>query len=270
MTSEQMQIGSRESILVPVAAVSRERRVWHTRIHVCEKDLARLTQAIESSKVVVPIRVVRRPDGAYEYVSGLLRLIAVERLGQRLIPAFVESGTDEEFLLRTALIEQEVRFPLKTLERGWALLRLQELRRELGRSHLQTEIAQELGIDEGDVSTALAAARTIPQERAEEMAQKFGITLGDIAKLPRDPLRRITRTCDQEERQQLLDTACSALSTGANATQAVRGAHEKLEKQNLSAGRGEPTGAVRQLARGIRRRLAEALRWIMIFIRRLR
>lgn len=259
---------ARATILVPVAAIRRERQPWHTRFHVCEADIRRLMRAIASTGEVVPIRILSRPDGSYDYVSGLLRLLAVERLGHDMIPAFVAEESDEELLLRMAIAEQETQVPLKTLDRGWALLRLQRMREERGLSHLQKDLAEQTGVDESDVSTALNAARAIPQKAADEIAREHGIETGTITTLAREPLRRIGRAGGEEERARLLAVACSALTEGTCATRAVREAHAELtatkeeERPPLGA-----LAAVRRITRGLLRRLRSAAVWLRSALR---
>lgn len=245
--TRSVELRTRERVLVPVTAICRERRPWHTRVHRCEQDVDRLARPIASTGEMVPIRVVRRGEGGYDYVCELLRLLAVEQLGYGMIPACVEEHTNEELLLRIALPGQEVRFPLRTIERGWALVRLQHLRAERGLPHRQTDLATALGLDEGGVSIALKAARAIPQERAEELARERGLASGEIATLGRDPVRRIARANGEETRRRLLVAAYSALVAGESVARAVREAEEVGVQEMEPTAPGRPARALRRL-----------------------
>lgn len=219
---EDRRLEAREVAEVRISDVHRDSRPWHTRVVVRMDDVQSLAKAIESTGHVVPIRLVPRPEGGYDYVTGLYRLLAVELLGYETIPAYVEDSADEEVLLRTAVADQEVRFPLKTLERGWAIERLLRLRAARGHPSLQTDLAGEIGLDEGVVSTCLAAAKSVPIEHAREVEQHHGLSDGAIATLARSPLRKIARAESPEERSRLLDVAGEALARGRSATRAVR------------------------------------------------
>lgn len=264
--TRSVELRTRERVLVPVTAICRERQPWHTRVHRCEQDVDRLARPIASTGEMVPIRVVRRGEGGYDYVCELLRLLAVEQLGYGMIPACVEEHTNEELLLRIALPGQEVRFPLRTIERGWALVRLQHLRAERGLPHRQTDLATALGLDEGGVSIALKAARAIPQERAEELARERGLASGEIATLGRDPVRRIARANGEETRRRLLVAAYSALVAGESVARAVREAEEVGVQEMEPTAPGRPARALRRLARDIARRIGRVLGWVRAFV----
>jgi hypothetical protein len=217
----QHPLAPQPAILIPLASIRRDRMPWHTRVVVPASAVERLARAIRATHSVVPITVVAAGPGTHAYVMGLVRILAVESLGHTHIPAHVLEGVDEESLLRMAISDQEAHLPHTTLERGWALERLLRMRREAGRVIPQAETALEVGIDEGDASIMLLAARTIPVERAEELAGTHGVTMQDIAGLGREALRIVCRApAGQQDR--FLGIALEALAAGRNATSAVK------------------------------------------------
>jgi hypothetical protein len=215
-----------------------------------------MTRAIRSTHEIVPIRVIRRADDTYDYVTGLIRLLATEQLGYSEIPAFIEVVEDEEYWLRSALAEQETHAELKTIERGWALARLRRMRAERGLPHRQVDLARETAIDPGDVSTALKVARNIPEDRAEKVAREHGIPLGSIVTLPREPVRMIARARTAEQRDELLNAACTALAKGDKTADAVLKARDALTGQVPEHSRAVTGG--RALALAARR----LVRWL--------
>jgi ParB-like chromosome segregation protein Spo0J len=240
---------------IPLAAICREPRSWHARIVVHLSSVRRLARAIQCTGLVVPITVVRIGPGRYAYVTGLLRILAAEALGHTEIPAIVLPASGDETLLLAAVAAQETQVPLTTLERGWALERLFDLRLQAGKPSTQAQIALEVGMDKGDMSLALLAARSIPQSHAAELAGRYGITPEHIAGLSRAAVRLVARA-PVEHRDRLLGAACEALARGENATRAVRAgrkagaaaaAQEKVEKeakvQKEKEGKPEGTSA---------------------------
>jgi hypothetical protein len=170
---------------------------------------------------VVPITAVEAGPDTYEYVNGLLRMLALESLGHTHVPAFVLDAADEEVLLRVAISEQEAQVPLSLLERGWALQRLHRMRAAAGRPATQAQVAVECGLDKGDVSMLLRAASAIPAERAVEMARAHGLAVQDIASLPREVLRLLCRA-PAGQQDSLFHAACAALASGGSPARAVR------------------------------------------------
>lgn len=222
MKAEKTPLEPKAVVQVPLRDVHRDNRAWHTRVYVREQDVDSLSRAISATGQVVPIHVVRSPAGGYDYVTGLYRLLAVERLGHDTIPAFVEEELGEELLLRTALLDQEVRFPLSYMERGWSFARLQQLRADADLPSRPTDLSREFGLDVGTVSTCLGIARALPIGRARHLERQYGMAQGTITTLARAPLRLIARADSPEEEDRLLAAACSALVRGECATRAVQ------------------------------------------------
>ena len=247
---------------IPIDRIDRSRKLWHVRTCVRDDDVARLAQTITSTGRVVPIHVVVDSNDVYSYVSGLLRLLAVERLGHHTIPAMVDRQVDAEVLLCAALAEQEMRFPVKTLERGWALERLQGIRERGGLPNKQRDIARITGMDEGTVSAALKAARSVPQTLAEECATAAGLAVGDVALLGRNAVRMIARTPGEENRRAMVRAACSALASNGDANLAVRQKYDSItSSQDATARRS----LIRQAWNSLRTRVV----WLKIALSRL-
>jgi ParB-like chromosome segregation protein Spo0J len=205
---------------IALAAIRRETRPWHVRAMPMDEDVHRLSQAIRASGRVVPIAVVEVAPGEYDYVTGLLRILAVESIGHTHIPASTLYAADEMTLLLMALAEQEAHVPPTLLERGWALRRLLRMREEAGAPMTQAQLADEIGMDKGDLSTVLSAARAIPRDRTEDLARRHGISPQDVARLPRKVLRLVGRALPDRQ-EHLLAAACEALATGEPPTRAV-------------------------------------------------
>jgi hypothetical protein len=96
-----------DTILLPLAAIRRTPQPWHTRIVVPDSAIERLARAIRATGRVIPITVIHVAPGTYGYVAGLIRVLALERLGHTHVPAHVLDAADEEMLLLVAISEQE-------------------------------------------------------------------------------------------------------------------------------------------------------------------
>jgi ParB-like chromosome segregation protein Spo0J len=236
------------TMLLPLAAIRRARRPWHTRIVVPDSAIERLAQAIRATGRVVPITVVEVAPDTYEYVVGLIRMLALERLGHTHVPAHVLDAADEEMSLLMAISEQEAQLPLTLLERGWALQRLRCMRAKAGRPVTQAQLAAECGMDKGDISLLLRAAAAIPADRAEESARVHGLAMQDIVRLPREVLRHVCRA-PAEQQDRLLRAACAELKTRESRGGAARGARTAAAAQ---AARGARTATAAQAARAAR------------------
>jgi ParB/RepB/Spo0J family partition protein len=211
---------AREVLPIPLSEIRREQKPYHVRVHIADEEVERLASAIRATKDVVPIRVLRSSEG-YDLVFGLLRLLAVEHLGYETIPAIIEEQADDEALLRLALLEQEIRFPLRHLERGWALSRLQRLREERGLPFRQADLVEATGLDKGTVSASLRAAKVLAEDRAKGLAAAHGIGIEEIAGLGRAQVRKIVGAENEEVRERIIDAACSAIAAGESPAEAV-------------------------------------------------
>lgn len=234
MSNNTPEVSARPMVYVPISSIRRERQPWHTRVHVSPGDVDRLARAIDATKIVTPITVISLGDGTYDYVSGLLRILACEKLGARSIPAFVEDSVDPVFLLRAALIEQDIHFPLLTLERGWALKRLQGLSMARGQRLRQCDLAEELGIDPGTVSEAIRAERLISEAAAEQVAMEFGFNPGEIAGLPRSAIRQMLSASKHVGREQLMHDLGCAIAQDENVECFMKARYAKPKAEESS------------------------------------
>ncbi len=89
------------------------------RQHFDEDDLAELAESIRAFGVLQPVVVRPLKPGMYELVMGERRLRASERAGKTSIPAIVRH-TDDDTLLRDALIENVHRSDLNPIEEAMA------------------------------------------------------------------------------------------------------------------------------------------------------
>ena len=236
MSNDTPEVSARPMVYVPISSIRRERQPWHTRVYISTGDIDRLARAIDVTKIITPITVISLLDGTYDYVSGLLRILACENLGVCNIPAFVEDSVDPVFLLRSALIEQDAHFPLLTLERGWALKRLQDLSTARGKRLRQSDLSHDLGIDPGTVSEALGAERVIGESAAEQVAVQFGIEPSDIAGLPRSAIRQILRASKHVGYEQLMHDVGSAIAQDENVERFIKSRYSTPTADEASVG----------------------------------
>lgn len=259
------ELRAREVVPVPLSKIRRDRKLYQVRMHIAAEEVERLASAIRATKDVVPIRVLRGDEG-YDLVFGLLRLLAVESLGYEMIPAIIEDQADDEALLRLALLEQEVRFPLRHLERGWALSRLQRLREERGLPSRQADLVEATGLDKGTVSSSLRAAEVIGEDRAKGLAVEYGIGIEEIAGLGRAQVRKIVGAENEEVRERIIDATCSAIAAGESPAEAVTEV-VGTATGSINGGRFDRIRAsFRQVIRRIRRvlrRLGNSLRKLL-------
>lgn len=132
---------------LPVAAITANRR--QPREVFDEDDLAELVHSITEIGVLQPVVVRRLPEAAeggpaYELVMGERRLRASQAAGRETIPAIVRD-TDDDHMLRDALLENLHRAQLNPLEEAAAYQQLledfscthEELAGRIGRSRPQ-------------------------------------------------------------------------------------------------------------------------------------
>lgn len=109
-----------------------------------EDELAELTSSIREFGVLQPVVVREAEPGFYELIMGERRLRASKQAGRETIPAIVR-GTDDDALLRDALLENLHRADLNPLEEARAYRQLlddfactqDELSRRIHRSRPQ-------------------------------------------------------------------------------------------------------------------------------------
>ena len=120
-----------------------------------EDALAELVHSVKEIGLLQPI-VVRRLDDGYELIAGERRLRACREAGFTKIPAIIRS-TDDEAMLRDALLENLHRADLNALEEAAAY---QQLLSDFGST--QEELAQRIGRSRAQISNTIRLLRLPP------------------------------------------------------------------------------------------------------------
>ena len=120
-----------------------------------EDALAELVHSVKEIGLLQPI-VVRRLDDGYELIAGERRLRACREAGFTKIPAIIRS-TDDEAMLRDALLENLHRADLNALEEAAAY---QQLLNDFGST--QEELAQRIGRSRAQISNTIRLLRLPP------------------------------------------------------------------------------------------------------------
>lgn len=120
-----------------------------------EDALAELVHSVKEIGLLQPV-VVRRLDDGYELIAGERRLRACKEAGFTTIPAIIRS-TDDEAMLRDALLENLHRADLNALEEAAAY---QQLLNDFGST--QEELAQRIGRSRAQISNTMRLLRLPP------------------------------------------------------------------------------------------------------------
>ncbi len=120
------------------------------RTHFDADDLAELVHSVREFGVLQPVVVRDKGDGTYELIMGERRTRASREAGLESIPAVVRE-TDDEYLLRDALLENLHRSQLNPLEEASAY---QQLLEDFGIT--QEELATRIGRSRPQISTRSA------------------------------------------------------------------------------------------------------------------
>ena len=219
---EKEAVSNHAPRMLPLSQIHVDTRPWQVRRVIVDSEIEILMRAIQSTGYVTPIVVCARPDGAFDLIQGRYRLEAVLRLGHESIPAVEEEAGDDLSMMTRAFTEDSPRFPLRHIERGWALLKLEHLLEELNIEITLAELNKYSGIDMGTISSARKAGRAMPEMELRAIADVHGVAWTELAQLPRDPAR-ILADLDPNERVQRLADVCEAIQTGASRTTAVHG-----------------------------------------------
>lgn len=265
--SERYPRDPREIIRVPLAVISRERQPWHVRVVTREADVRRLAALIQMTGVIEPITIVPSADGGYLVGLGLMRLLAAEYLGLEAIPAYVLAEADAPGLIRRAIADEDGNSPYSTLERGWALLRLEEALEAEGLPCRQKDIVVRQGLDKGTVSGSLKAGRAITEQRLRELASQRRLDWKSLISLPREAVRQIANA-PEKYRDELLHAVAGAVEQGSNATSAVKEKRASLLAGEVSNSDRHQLG-LRRLRSRLYATLVRALRVGMRLLRRL-
>ncbi len=125
-----------------------------------EEAMAELVHSIREIGLLQPVVVRRRPagdpTGGYELIMGERRWRATQEAGLDVIPAIVRE-TDDEDMLRDALLENLHRSQLNALEEAAAY---QQLLEDFGCTH--DELAQRIGRSRPQISNTLRLLRLSP------------------------------------------------------------------------------------------------------------
>ncbi|MBB2976523.1 ParB family chromosome partitioning protein [Microbacterium endophyticum] len=116
-------------------------------------DLAELVHSVREFGVLQPVVVRRNDEGSYELIMGERRTRAAREAGLETMPAIVRE-TDDENLLRDALLENLHRSQLNPLEEASAYLQLLE---DFGIT--QEELATRIGRSRPQISNTIRLLR---------------------------------------------------------------------------------------------------------------
>lgn len=114
-----------------------------------EEKIRELAESIRENGLLQPIIVVKKHDNTYELIAGERRLSAFKVLGEKHIPAIIET-IDEEKSAILALVENLQRVDLNFFEQAYAI---NKLVKEYGIS--QKEVAVKLGKQQSTVANKL-------------------------------------------------------------------------------------------------------------------
>jgi ParB family chromosome partitioning protein len=139
---------------LPVAAIAPNPR--QPRSVFDEEAMAELVFSIKEIGLLQPVVVRALPTGEYELIAGERRLRASREAGLTAIPAIIRA-TDDEDLLRDALLENLHRADLNALEEAAAY---QQLLSDFGCT--QEELARRVGRSRPQVSNTLRLLKLPP------------------------------------------------------------------------------------------------------------
>lgn len=117
--AEAMTAAEREGRLVrriPIASIDRQ-RIVRDRIRFDEEEMAALVASIAERGQQMPVEVMRVGTG-HALISGARRLMALERLGETEVLAFVRTPASAADAHVAMVEENEVRAPLSFYERA--------------------------------------------------------------------------------------------------------------------------------------------------------
>ncbi|MFM2720630.1 ParB/RepB/Spo0J family partition protein [Microbacterium mcarthurae (nom. nud.)] len=138
--------GARLVHIDPASIVPNPRQ---PRTHFDPEDLAELVHSVREFGVLQPVVVRDKGDGTYELIMGERRTRASREAGLTSIPAVVRE-TEDEYLLRDALLENLHRSQLNPLEEASAY---QQLLEDFGIT--QEELATRIGRSRPQISNTI-------------------------------------------------------------------------------------------------------------------
>lgn len=187
------------------------------------EDLAELVHSVREFGVLQPVVVRDKKDGTYELIMGERRTRASREAGLESIPAVVRE-TEDEYLLRDALLENLHRSQLNPLEEASAY---QQLLEDFGIT--QEELATRIGRSRPQISNTIRLLR-LPLPVQQRVAAGV-LTAGHA--------RAILSLDSPEEMQKLADKI-------VNEDLSVRAAEAAAKMPGLTPVRQKPAAGSRQ------------------------
>ncbi|KTS13026.1 ParB/RepB/Spo0J family partition protein [Microbacterium testaceum] len=212
--------GARLVHIDPKAIVPNPRQ---PRTHFDPEDLAELVHSVREFGVLQPVVVRDKGDGTYELIMGERRTRASREAGLESIPAVVRE-TDDEYLLRDALLENLHRSQLNPLEEASAY---QQLLEDFGIT--QEELATRIGRSRPQISNTIRLLK-LPVPVQQRVAA--GVLSAGHA-------RAILSLDDPQEMQKLADKI-------VNEDLSVRAAEAAAKMPGVSPARQKPKAGSRR------------------------
>ena len=189
------------------------------------EKLQQLTDSIKQHGILEPLLVRPLQQGEYELVAGERRYRAAKTGGLETVPITVRELSDQE-AVQLALVENLQREDLNPVEETEGVLELLTLtvgcsREEISEALTQMATAQKKGIDlSGNVSRQVEAIANILESTIHLTPESFRTSRLPLLNLPSEILdsirqgkleytkaRAISRVKDEQQRQQLLQSA---------------------------------------------------------------
>jgi len=135
---------------------------YQPRRDIQQVELEELVQSIQSSGIIQPLVVRKRPQDGFELIAGERRLRAAKLAGLKQVPVVIRRSTDKE-ALELALIENIQRKDLNCVDEALAYFQLIQ---DFGLT--QEETSQRVGKDRATVANYLRLLR-LPEEILEDL-----------------------------------------------------------------------------------------------------
>jgi len=135
---------------------------YQPRRDIQQVELEELVQSIQSSGIIQPLVVRKRPQEGFELIAGERRLRAAKLAGLKRVPIVIRRSTDKE-ALELALIENIQRKDLNCVDEALAYFQLVQ---DFGLT--QEEVSQRVGKERTTVANYLRLLR-LPEEILEDL-----------------------------------------------------------------------------------------------------
>lgn len=145
-------------------------------------------------------------------------------------------------------LRDEIRAPIPQtfLERGWAAVQLQELRRKAGLSTSIREMVEATKWRRGTLHNAIRIGRSLPQSLVQAVADELDVSLDRLVSIPQRPLLLVVENGGDAPKT-LFRAAAKAYLAKENSTEAVRallGLQQEEGAERYSAESATPHQAV--------------------------